>query len=85
MRKRVQGWQSRLMSQAGKEVLVKEVGQAIPSYRMSTFILLRSVLDDLQNMLKSFWWGPSAKGRRKFTWVGWDKMCSRKEEGGMGF
>ena len=38
-RRRVQGWQNRLLSQAGKEILIKAVGQAIPAYCMGTFML----------------------------------------------
>jgi len=42
--KRVQGWKEKLLSKAGKEIFVKVVAQAIPSYTMSCFDLTKKVM-----------------------------------------
>lgn len=67
----------------GKEVLVKSIEKAIPSYCVSSFLLMFSILEELQRMLNSFWWGSSKK--TGLNWIGWEKMCVRKEFGGLGF
>ena len=81
----MQGWQSKLLSQAGKEILIKAVGQAIPSYCMSAFLLPKSLKEELQNILNSFWWGLRANGKRKLNWFTWERLYLRTEEGGLGF
>ncbi|XP_020164172.1 uncharacterized protein [Aegilops tauschii subsp. strangulata] len=40
---KIQGWMEKLLSAAGKEVLIKSVAQAIPVYSMSCFKLPRGL------------------------------------------
>lgn len=55
--KRLQGWKGKLLSRAGKEVLIKSVAQAIPTYSMSCFLLPGSLCDHLFSTFANFWWG----------------------------
>ncbi|XP_065638811.1 uncharacterized protein LOC136071439 [Quercus suber] len=78
------GWKEKLLSSAGKEVLIKAVAQAIPSYTMSCFKLPNTLCDELTGMVRQFWWG-QVKDEKKLAWMSWEKMCLPKEKGGMGF
>nr|DAD38904.1 TPA_asm: hypothetical protein HUJ06_013226 [Nelumbo nucifera] len=82
---RLQGWKSKLLSRAGKEILIKSVAQDVPSYYMSTFMIPDSLNKELERMMNSFWWGNSNSNDGGIKWLRWEKFCVRKEEGGIGF
>ena len=42
------------LSMVGKDVLIKVVDQAIPPYCRSTFLLPKSMCEELQKMMNSF-------------------------------
>ena len=84
MWKKLQGWKEKLLSQAGGDVLIKSVIQAIPTYTMSCFKLPKGLIKELEILIRKFWWGYS-RGNRKIHWVKWDRLCEAKELGGMGF
>jgi hypothetical protein len=81
--KRVQGWMEQSLSSRGKEVLIKAVAQAIPTYSMACFRLPRGLCQHIDGLLRSFWWG-SKEGKRRTCWVAWE-MTKPKYLGGLGF
>ena len=81
---KLQGWKEKLLSQAGKEVLLDAVVQAIPTFAMSCFRLLVGLCQDIEMIIRKFWWGQMGE-RRKIHWTKWDSMCKPKDEGGLGF
>ena len=74
----------KLLSNTGKEILIKTVAQAVSAYTMSVFKLPSALCDEMTRMVRKFWWGQANK-RNKMAWLSWDKMCLPKEEGGLGF
>jgi len=48
------GWMNRLVSWAGREVLIKAVAQAIPTYAMSIFKLPKDLCSSIQAMINHF-------------------------------
>ena len=57
----MQGWQEKLLSQAGREVIIKAVVQSIPVYSMSVFKLPVGLCKDIEAMIRKFWWGRDRK------------------------
>ena len=82
--KRLVDWSERYLSSGNKEILIKAVAQAIPTYVMSVFRFPASVCDDLTRMMRRYWWGVE-NGKKKMAWTSWDKMILPKAMGGMGF
>lgn len=72
------------MSNAGREILIKAIAQATPTYMMSYFKLPDLLCSDLNSMVRNFWWGQK-ENERKMAWVSWEKLCNPKSKGGMGF
>ncbi|BFG25164.1 hypothetical protein CerSpe_114380 [Prunus speciosa] len=51
---KVNGWQGKLLSKAGKEILIKAVCQAIPSYSMSVFRLPVGLCRELEGIIAQY-------------------------------
>ncbi|KAF5464321.1 hypothetical protein F2P56_014405 [Juglans regia] len=81
---KLQGWKEKLLSQAGRELLIKAVVQAIPTYAMSCFKIPRGFCKELEGMIARFWWGQRGQEKR-IHWLNWRKMCQSKFMGGLGF
>uniref|UniRef100_A0A803Q6M0 CCHC-type domain-containing protein n=1 Tax=Cannabis sativa TaxID=3483 RepID=A0A803Q6M0_CANSA len=77
-------WQGKLLSKGGKEVLLKAVVQAIPTYAMSVFKLPDSFCSFVEKEMANFWWGV-ADGKCKLHWKNWKSLCNSKSVGGLGF
>jgi hypothetical protein len=80
---RIQGWREKLLSMAGKEILIKVVAQAIPTYAMSCFDLTKNFCDQVRLMICQYWWSNQDKNR--MHWLHWDVMKQQKYAGGLGF
>uniref|UniRef100_A0A803PDH6 Uncharacterized protein n=1 Tax=Cannabis sativa TaxID=3483 RepID=A0A803PDH6_CANSA len=54
-------WEGRLLSKAGREVLLKTVAQALPSYAMSVFLLPLDTCSALESMMSKYWWNTNSQ------------------------
>ena len=82
--RKLAGWKEKLLSIGGKEILIKAMTQAIPTYTMSCFLIPKGLCEEIEGMIRNFWWG-QRKEEKKIAWVSWEKMCKAKSNGGMGF
>ena len=53
--RKLQGWEESLLSQAGREVLIKVVVQAIPTYTMCCFKLPLGLCNEIEKLIRGFW------------------------------
>ncbi|KAG8479241.1 hypothetical protein CXB51_029714 [Gossypium anomalum] len=84
MRQQINSWSIRVLSQGDKEVFIKAVLQAIPTYAMACFLLPKSLCSELENIMSSFWW-QKGQERRGLHWCDWKALSGLKEDDGMGF
>lgn len=68
---------------AGREILIKVVLQAIPTYVMSCFLLPVTLIQDMEKIVRKYWW--SRHEAKSLHWLSWGMLCQSKKSGGMGF
>ena len=49
--KKLQGWEGKLLSQVGREVLIKAMAQALPTYTMSCFKLPTGLCHEIEALI----------------------------------
>ena len=81
--KRLQDRKLQFLSQAGNEILLKAVIQAIPTYCMNVFLLPKSLCLEINSLMQKFWWGHQNKS--KVYWMSWSRMSLAKADGGLGY
>lgn len=82
---RLERWSRNLLSKAGKATLISSVIQAILVYTMSTFRIPSGICNDLDALVRKFWWGQKLRAKGFFALKSWKDICSPKNSGGLGF
>ena len=80
----MQGWSERNFAFAGREILLKSIIQAIPTFSMSCFRLTKKVCKKYTSNMAKYWWS-SSLDRRSLHWISRKALASPKFQGGMGF
>ncbi|XP_060961041.1 uncharacterized protein LOC133031535 [Cannabis sativa] len=81
--KKIQTWDNKFLSRAGKEVLIKSVIQALLAYTMNVFLNPVEICNDIERSISQFWWRSSSK--KDIHLMKWDKLSAHKVNGGGGF
>jgi hypothetical protein len=81
---KLKGWKEKLISQAGREILIKSVTQALPTYAMNCFPLPNRLIKEIEVLIRRFWWVQVGE-RSKMHWIPWKSLCKSKKGGGLGF
>jgi hypothetical protein len=81
---RINGWKEKLLSMGGKEILIKSIAPAVPTYAMMVFKIPINICKGMTDAISHFWWGDD-DDKRRIHWQAWWKLCLPKYKGGMGF
>jgi hypothetical protein len=81
---RVNGWKEKHLSLGGKEVLIKSIAQAVPTYAMMVFKIPKNICKGMTDTISQYWWGDD-DGKKRIHWQAWWKLCLPKSKGGMSF
>ncbi|XP_062151970.1 uncharacterized protein LOC133860363 [Alnus glutinosa] len=79
---KINGWKEKFLLHDGKEILLKAVIQAIPTYTMSVFKLPKSLSRDINSSMAKFWWGHQ-ENVNKNAWMSWSRLGKNKGRGGL--
>ncbi|XP_031096926.1 uncharacterized protein LOC116001177 [Ipomoea triloba] len=82
---KIRSWNHKFLSRAGKEVLIKSVIQALPTYAMSVFLIPKDIVRDIVCAINAFWWGTEYGNYKGICWKSWSRLCTPKDWGGIGF
>ncbi|CAA0810912.1 DNAse I-like superfamily protein, partial [Striga hermonthica] len=85
VRNKLTSWNSKLLSSAGKEVLLKAVIQALSVFTMSCFILPVSICSEIARLSAKFWWKSGTNQSTGVHWKKWNSITVPKDCGGMAF
>lgn len=59
---------AKLLTHAGRDVLIKYTLSSIPIYTLSSFLIPYDLLDKLNKGVRSFWWGHGLKFAPLNSW-----------------
>ena len=80
---KLSSWKGKLLSPAGRVVLVQSVTSAIPAYYMQNVALPVRICTKLDKINRDFLWGSTVE-KKKMHMVSWQKVCRPKNLGGLG-
>ena len=79
--KKLQGWEGKLLSQAGREILIKAVAQALPTYAMLCFKLPIELCHEIETLVKKNWGGKKERAKRSIGKSG-RSFANQRHKGG---
>ncbi|KAA3487399.1 reverse transcriptase [Gossypium australe] len=78
---KMKSWSARNLSIGGKDVFIKAILQASPTYAIECFNLHVSVCRELENFMCKFWWR-NLRSCKGIHWCSWISLCIPKVHGG---
>ena len=80
---KLSGWKSKNISMAGRATLIKSVAQ--PTYTMAGLQFPKRICDQLDAVIRRFWWNPKTKSSSFWSPIAWSLLCRPQKQGDLGF
>ncbi|ONK78423.1 uncharacterized protein A4U43_C02F18610 [Asparagus officinalis] len=77
------GWKASCLSMAGRMTLIKSVMASMPIFTMHTDKLPVAICNVVERKQRAFMWGHDPD-KRGFHPIGWNRICTPKQVGGLG-
>ncbi|XP_075087666.1 uncharacterized protein LOC142169669 [Nicotiana tabacum] len=84
LKDKLHAWKGKLLSSGGKALLITSVLQSMPVYLLSVLDPPQNILKHLHKIFARFFWSTKEEGRSRH-WASWQKLCTPKDERGLGF
>ncbi|KAL3685957.1 hypothetical protein R1sor_003979 [Riccia sorocarpa] len=84
IQKRLFHWSTKLLTWAGRTIIMKHILGMIPTYQFMTLSLTRSGFSELEKSIRVFLWGLNSEGNPKKSLVSWERIQRPKLEEGLG-
>ncbi|GKV37508.1 hypothetical protein SLEP1_g45534 [Rubroshorea leprosula] len=82
-KKKLASWKGQNLSLGGRITLLNSVLSSLPVYLMSAYKIPKGTLYSLDKIRRNFLWGGLGE-EKKIKWVSWERVCRKKECGGLG-
>ncbi|GKU91159.1 hypothetical protein SLEP1_g5069 [Rubroshorea leprosula] len=82
-RKKLSTWKGKHLSIGVRIMLINSVLSSLPVFLMSIYKIPSGIVNSIDKMRRNFLWGGEGEGR-KINWVSWERVCKKKEWGGLG-
>ena len=80
--KRLAGWKRLYLSKSGRVTLIKSTLSSLPTYLLSLFPMLTSLVNCIEKLKRYFLWGGLGEEKR-FHLLRGDKVCLPLQNGGL--
>ncbi|GKV32081.1 hypothetical protein SLEP1_g40712 [Rubroshorea leprosula] len=82
-KKKLASWKGQNLSLGGRITLLNSVLSSLPVHLMSAYKIPKGTLYSLDKIRRNFLWGGLGE-EKKIKWVSWERVCRKKEFGGLG-
>ncbi|OIT27665.1 putative ribonuclease h protein, partial [Nicotiana attenuata] len=83
MRARLNNWNARWLSMAGRCTLITSTLNTLPNHLMQISLLPTKTLQEIDKIQRDFLWG-TTREKRKIHLIGWSTVTNTKLNGGLG-